>query len=241
MGACDSKQADIGAGVVDSEQHRTGGAGGGTYSPSGASLTPKADVRGWIPWINESTTHKTQTSTRSCTKTRSRRDVLSSMVPTNSIQTPRVETPHVALSNNSCYTVSYYVTQEDKRRTKEHNTRIAKSILVQLNGGRTGGEVAAEMKRDEEEVTKMEHVEHFLLRDCRMGPIGSTPTTQVQYPADCKELRVHAYFRTANGEWIQYKDKVYSTGRSRRTSFTLCALNCNITPYVQEPGTTKRK
>lgn len=142
--------------------------------------------------------------------------------------------PGLFLGNNSGYRISYWVTQEDKKRNKAHEERIATSMGLHLNLGSmvTGGGLRGGVKREKEKLIETEEGGvYFLMRDHRMGPRGETQPTQVPFPADCREVRVYGFFEE-DGDWRPYKDKVYSIGRGKK-SFTLNALDSNIAPYAK--------
>lgn len=144
--------------------------------------------------------------------------------------------PCLFLGNSSGYRVSYWVIQEDKRRTSAHQERIASSVGLHLNLGHTGGKLSGALRRGREENIETEAVGvYFLLRDHRMGPNGSCQPTQVPFPANCEQVRVYGFFEEEDGQWQRYKDKVYSIGRGNR-SFTLNALDSNIAPYARKAG-----
>lgn len=142
------------------------------------------------------------------------------------------EEPSVILANHSDHVVSYWVIQEEKKRTKEHRERITGSMGLQLTVGSSGGSVAGDVKRENEETLETEEVVHFLTRDHRMGPNGTTQPTHVVFPADCEEVRVYGYFER-DGEWLPYKDKVYSIARGKK-NVLLTALNSTIAPYAEK-------
>lgn len=149
-----------------------------------------------------------------------------------SASTPRGKTPQLVFANDSIYTVSYSVIQENKLRTTEHTERTANTRNLTFAAGNLGVGVMACLRREMEEITKMEDVWYFRMKDHRMGPLGKTPTTKVVFPPGCDELRVLAYFQNGSGKWQLYKNKVYSAGKSRaKKSFILRALDTNIAPY----------
>lgn len=152
--------------------------------------------------------------------------------PSYTHETPRGDTPHLVFANDSIYTVSYSVIQENKMRTTEHTERTASRTNLRLLLGHAGAGIQAGAGHDMEEMTKWEGVGLFRMKDFRMAPGGKTPPTEVPFPADCEELRVLAYFRNGRGAWQLYKNKVYSTGSSRsKKSFILTAMDNNIAPY----------
>lgn len=158
----------------------------------------------------------------------SRRRALSSITDI----TPRGKTPQLVFANDSIYTVSYSVIEENKMRTTEHTERTTNVTGLTLAAGNPGVGLRACIRREMEEITKMEDVGYFWMKDHRMGPLGKSPATKVPFPADCDELRVLAYFQNGSGKWQLYKNKVYSAGKSRaKKSFTLRALDTNIEPY----------
>lgn len=140
--------------------------------------------------------------------------------------------PRVLLANRSDYSVSYWVVQEDKKRTTEHLESIVSSIGMHLNVGNQGGSLAGDVERTKEETTHTEEGVYFLMRDHRMGPNGSTQPTQVPFPADCEDVRVYGFFEE-NGQWQRFKDKVYSIARDKK-DFYITALTSNIVPYANK-------
>lgn len=147
--------------------------------------------------------------------------------------------PRLILGNSSGYRVSYWVLQEDKKRTMAHEQRIASSVGLHLNLANTGGGLSGDLKKEKEQTIETEVGDFFLMRDYRMGPNGSTQPTQVPFPANCKQVRVYGFFEE-DGQWQRYKDKVYSIGRGKK-SFTLNALDSNIAPYAKNAGPASRR
>ena len=163
--------------------------------------------------------------------------------------------PRLLLGNNSGYRVSYWVMQEDKKRTMAHNERIVTSMGLHLNLSSSvsivsgGAGLKGGVTREKEEIIETERGRrvYFLLRDFRMEPKGSTQPTLVPFPAGCQEVRVCAFFEEEDDEdgdkdeggWRPYKDKVYSIGRGNKT-FTLNALDSNIKPYTKAKAGRKR-
>lgn len=143
--------------------------------------------------------------------------------------------PRITLANESNYTVSFWVVQEDKKRITVRRKYIANAMGAKVDVGIAGGKVSAGIQRDTKETVEEEEVEYILMRDCRMGPNGATNPTHVNFPAKCKDLRVFGFFELG-GEWHLYKEKVYSIGRSvgllpNKTKFRLTALDSNINSY----------
>lgn len=139
--------------------------------------------------------------------------------------------PRVVLANRSDYSVSYWVVQEDKKRTTEHLESIVSSIGLHLNVGNTGGSLAGDLERTTEDTAHTENVAYFLMRDHRMCPGGRTQPTQVPFPMDCQDVRVYGFFQE-NGQWRRFKDKVYSIAREKK-DFHITALTSNIIPYAK--------
>eukprot|EP00904_Undaria_pinnatifida_P003207 jgi/Undpi1/12888/HiC_scaffold_7.g02554.m1 len=157
----------------------------------------------------------------------------------------------VKVANNSDYKVSYWVEQECKMKTRAIQETVLTTMEAKLNGKastdgaegmllgavRTGAVSvsarAAKRAKTETTVTteQTEMESYFLMKDHRMGPRRATPSTSVNFPENCKQLRVYAFFQAKDGTWKSYKDKVYSIGRRKR-QFTLTALNANIKPYL---------
>lgn len=154
----------------------------------------------------------------------------------------------VKVANNSDYKVSYWVEQECKMKTRGIQETVLTTMETKLNGkastdGAEGmilgaGAVsvnarAAKRAKTETTVTteQTEMTSYFLMKDHRMEPRRGTPSTTVNFPENCKHLRVYAFFQAKDGTWKSYKDKVYSVGRRKR-KFTLTALNANIKPYL---------
>lgn len=147
--------------------------------------------------------------------------------------------PRVILANRSAYSVSYWVVQEDKKRTTEHVESIVSSIGLHLNVGNTGGNLAGDLERTTEDTTQTGSVVYFLMRDHRMCPGGRTQPTQVPFPMDCHDVRVYGFFEE-NGQWRRFKDKVYSIAREKK-DFHITALTSNIIPYAQVASTTETR
>eukprot|EP00904_Undaria_pinnatifida_P003191 jgi/Undpi1/12873/HiC_scaffold_7.g02540.m1 len=152
----------------------------------------------------------------------------------SSIETPTSfmdSEPRIVLSNRSKYTVSYWVVQEDKKRTTSHLKSIVSNIGLHLNAGNAGASVTGDLERNREETKHIEVGVYYLMKDYRMGPEGTTATTQVPFPADCEDVRVYGFFDDG-GEWRAFKDKLYSISR-RNKIFELTASTPNITPYAK--------
>lgn len=151
-----------------------------------------------------------------------------------SIETPtsyRDREPRIELFNRSDYSVSYWVVQEDKQRTTAHLETIVKSIGLSLNAGNTGASVTGDLERKHEERTETESGVYYLMKDYRIGRSDISASTKVPFPADCEDVRVYGFFED-DGEWLPFKDKVYSISR-REKIFQLTATNPNITPYAR--------
>lgn len=143
--------------------------------------------------------------------------------------------PRVVLSNGSSYSVSYWVVQQDKKKTTLHQETIANSIGLHLNASLTdAASLGGDMERKREETTHTEEVEkYYLMRDHRMEPEGRSKSTQVAFPAKCEEVLVLAFFKDGE-DWLPFKNKVYSISRKDKI-FKLTALDPNITPYARTP------
>lgn len=153
--------------------------------------------------------------------------------------------PRVILANNSDYIVSYWVVEEEKKRTKAQHERIATSIGLQLNANKitTGGganlseDDLKKLKQQEQETIAKEQEEdgedvvYYLTRDHRMGRKGSTQPTKIPFPVDCRHVRLYGFFER-DGVWRRYKDKVYSIALLNR-NFRVTASTANIEPYVR--------
>ena len=147
--------------------------------------------------------------------------------------------PRVVLSNMSDYLVSYWVVQEDKKRTTQHFESIVSSIGLHLNAGNTGGNLAGDLERKKEETATTEGVVYFLMRDHRMCPGGRTQSTQVPFPMGCHDVRVYGFFNIS-GRWQRFKDKVYSIAREKK-NFHITALTPNIIPYAHVAFTAQAR
>lgn len=155
-----------------------------------------------------------------------------------SIETPTTRNdrePRIVLYNRSSYSVSFWVVQEDKKRTTENLQTIVNTIGVHLNASNTGAGFAGDLERKKEQTTNTEVGVYYLLKDFRMGPNGNGASTRVPFPAECKDIRVYGFFldgQLDGQEWRPFKDKVYSISRQDKI-FELTALTPNITPYAR--------
>eukprot|EP00904_Undaria_pinnatifida_P003192 jgi/Undpi1/12874/HiC_scaffold_7.g02541.m1 len=191
--------------------------------------------------------------------------------------------PRVILSNDSDYIVSFWVVEEDKKRTKDQQQKIVRSIGLQLNASfnrssnikhnNTSNDKTTSNKSndnsannvgslnkhsssagpppsDDRETTQAfgetldqtggeeEDEVYYLMRDHRMGRKSSTQPTQVPFPADCKHMRVYAFFED-RGEWQCFKDQVYSIALINK-NFRIAASTSNITPYHSKTSGTPK-
>lgn len=180
-------------------------------------------------------------------------DVMVSFVeaPTSSLWNAE---PRIILANTSDYIVSYWVVEEEKKRTKAQHERMATSIALHLNVNNiTNKTKLSERDRklreaEEEEggrvLAKEEDYDaaYFLTRDHRMGRKGTTQPTRVPFPADCQHLRIYGFFER-DGEWQVYKDKVYSIALRNKTFHVTATTPNIITPHSRRKtiGATKRR
>ena len=155
-----------------------------------------------------------------------------------SIETPTTlwdREPRIVLFNRSSYSVSYWVVQEDKKRTTQHLETIVNSIGLHLNASLSDVGLSGDLERRSEETTHTEVGVYYLIKDYRMGPRGQTESTRVPFPAACEDVRVYGFFRDGM-EWRPFKDKVYSISRKDKI-FQLTASTPNITPYARASPT----
>ena len=175
-----------------------------------------------------------------CCPTKNVQHMGQTLVASDETRTSGGGEPRITLANDSDYTVSFWVVQEDKKRTKAHRKYIVKSMGAKARVGMNGGEISGDFARHAEETVDLEENQYLLMRDCRMAPKGVTNPTHVNFPAGCKDLRVFGFFEQG-GEWHCYKEKVYSIGRPiygflpNKTKHKLTALNSNIKSYAGFP------
>ena len=150
------------------------------------------------------------------------------------LQNKRGTRPRIIVSNESPYRVSYWVLQEDKKRTTAHMQRTKSFIGVRLKAGCLGWSTSADANRKNDVAVETEETWQYLMIDHRMEPKGLSQDTEVPFPVGCQELRVYACFEE-DGKWYCFKNKVYSIAQQNR-SVHLTALLSNITPYRRDQG-----
>lgn len=151
--------------------------------------------------------------------------------------------PRVILGNNSDYIVSYWVAQEDKKRTKAQQERIVSSIDLHLNPNKIIGKNLSEdlkrLKEKEEEGEALANAAgkegddeevYYLTRDHRMGRRGSTQPTHVPFPAGCQHVRLYGFYER-DGQWKPYEDKLYSIAW-RNKNFRVITSTATINTHV---------
>lgn len=154
--------------------------------------------------------------------------------------------PRVILGNQSGYRVSFWVFEEDKKRsrTKASRDRLVTSMALQLNAGGNNGEtppVAADVPGGAKETPvdaeeEEEEEVYFLTRDHRMEPKGHTQATKIPFPVDCQAMRVCAFFkREGMQQWRLFHEKVYSIGLFKKV-FTFIASDVHIAPCIDGPA-----
>lgn len=144
----------------------------------------------------------------------------------------------IVLRNGSSYTVSYFVLREENMTTKSVETEVEKKILASLNCSVANGPgVSLSAKRSSAKITKEENLPTFLLQDHRVLPSlcpgnkdHDEVGTKIRYPKRCRNLRVFGFFHD-EGQWKQYKNKVYRVGE-KRTSHVVTAMNSQILGHL---------
>lgn len=142
--------------------------------------------------------------------------------------------PRIVFGNLSSYRVSYWAIEEHKAKPCTSHKRLVNAMEDQLETGNNGTSHTASGQETRERTETVEAAENacFLMRDGRIEPgAANHPPIEVQFPKDCKELRVFGYFEE-DGQWKIFKDKVYSICWFRKV-FALTACDASIALYTK--------
>lgn len=151
----------------------------------------------------------------------------------------RMEEHRIVVRNASRFAVSISVVQEDKLVTVARQTQVTRrhqgglgiaalGVAPSLGATLSGGKSTVETSDDEIQEP------YIVTKDARIPPREGSiiDSISVNFPEDCKTLRVYGHFRGEDGKWKLYKNSTHSIGFKKE--ITITATNQKLNLYQRE-------